>query len=136
MVCILLTEYSGLEDTQSSHCSDPGTGPQLHHCLLGDELQLTCDVDQVFPLPALQLSWDPALAATNITQSDSQEEIRNNSLTFSFRPQAGDLLRTTVRRGSVYSVSVTTNIPVSLLPPSISLSCRLSLPSDSDHQQD
>ena len=77
-----------------------------------------------------------ALAATNITQSDSQEEIRNNSLTFYFRPQAGDLLRTTVRRGSVYSVSVTTSIPVSLLPPSISLSCRLTLPGDSDHQQD
>ena len=100
----------------SSDYSDPGTGPDLHYSVLGEELELTCDVDHVFPLPSIQLSWDPALTT-------------NKTLDWN-RPEAGDLMRTTVRRGSVFSVSVTTTIPVSLLPPSITLSCRLTLPGD------
>ena len=121
----------------TSPSSDPGTGPALHYSLVGEErLELSCAADLVFPLPSLHLSWDPALAATNKTQSDSARGLRNNtSQTFCFRPEAGDLMRTTVRRGSVFSVSVTTSLPVSLLPPSISLSCRLTLPGDSDQQQ-
>ena len=105
--------------------------------MLGEELELSCDVDLVFPLPSLQLSWHPALVATNKTQSDTTRSgVRNsNSQTFCFRPEAGDLMRTTVRRGSVFSVSVTTSIPVSLLPPSITLSCSLTLPGDSEHPQ-
>merc|ERR1711874_890465 len=89
---------------------DPGTGPDLHYSVLGEELEVTCDVDHVFPLPSIHLSWHPALT---------------NNQTI---PEAGDLMRTTVRRGSVFSVSVTTTIPVSRLPPSITLSCRLALP--------
>ena len=100
--------------------------------MLGEELELSCEVDLVFPLPSIQLSWDPALPATNKTQSDTSRD-RNNCETLYFRPEAGDLMRTTVRRGSVFSVSVTTIIPVSLLPPSITLNCQLSLPGASDH---
>ena len=116
----------------TSPSSDPGTGPALHYSVVGEELELSCAADLVFPLPSLHLSWDPALAATNKTESDTTRGLRNNtSQTFCFRPEAGDLMRTTVRRGSVFSVSVTTSLPVSLLPPSISLSCSLTLPGDS-----
>ena len=104
--------------------------------MVGEELELSCAADLVFPLPSLHLSWDPAMATTNKTESDRARVLRDNtSQTFCFRPEAGDLMRTTVRRGSVFSVSVTTSIPVSLLPPSITLSCSLTLPGDSEHPQ-
>ena len=69
--------YHGPEDTdQPSHSSDPGTGPDLHYSVLGEELEVTCDVDHVFPLPSIHLSWHPALT-TNKTRSDTRGDWRD-----------------------------------------------------------
>ena len=88
------------------HIPDPGAGPFLSYSSLPDHLNLSCSASQVFPEPELSLTWY------------SEPYYDHHTV---------DMTTTTVRRGLLYDVSVTTMLSSSLSHQTV-FSCSLEIP--------
>ena len=56
---------------------DPGVGPVLHYSTHHDHVELTCEVEDVFPQPSLGLWWNREGQEENITEIRSKKITRN-----------------------------------------------------------
>ena len=54
---------------------DPGVGPVLHYSTHQDHVELTCEVEDVFPQPSLALRWTLEGGAPNITKRELRYNI-------------------------------------------------------------
>lgn len=94
---------------------DPGLGPLLSYNTVEEQINLSCQVEQVFPEPKLSLNI--------YTEKEDQ-----STKEYGNRMPKREITTTTVRRGLKYDVMVNTIIPLSTLSMQTVLSCSMEIP--------
>ena len=89
-----------------SYIPDPGTGPKLSYAPLPTGIGVSCSTAQVYPEPALSLTWH-------------SEPTQDHAM--------ADMTTTTARRGMLYDVAVEAMLSSSLSPQTV-FSCSMQIP--------
>merc|ERR1719232_1359324 len=93
----------------------PGSGPFLSYKQVNHQVILTCRVDSVFPEPEVDLMWTQGIGISNNKEDNVSSEVTT----------------TTIRRGNLYTVRVTTTLDISSTPDpekSQYFICQMSIP--------
>jgi len=95
---------------------DPGVGPNLRYSELNNQVNLSCQVEQVFPEPRLELDWDYDMVGEGARHRDKY---------------SSEMTTTTIRKGYLYSVTVHTVLMVPFNSYQTIFSCCMEIPGTS-----